>query len=436
MGGTAGIKPVPGNTGDGLVFLRRSERGAFEMLDKKKVVLAYSGGLDTSVATMWLKEKGYEVITMTADVGQTVDLEEAKQKALKSGASKAYVMDLKDEFVKEFVWPALKANATYQGTYPLNSALSRPLIAKAMAMVAKKENAGAVAHGCTGKGQDQVRIEVCTNALNPELDVLAPVRDWHFSREAEMEYAQQHGIPVKATTASPYSIDENLWGRSIECGILEDPWNEPPSDAYTLTVDPWNAPDHQEFVEITFEKGIPVALNGEKMDGPSLILALNAIAGKHGVGRIDMVEDRLVGFKSREVYECPAAITLIAAHKALETLTLDKKVLAAKKELEATYAELTYEGYWYSPLKEAIDSFVDTTQEYVNGVVKVRFYKGQAVVRGMKSESSIYQQNLATYSEGDAFDHQAAVGFIKIWGLPLKTWKQVHKDKVPVEIFC
>jgi argininosuccinate synthase len=406
------------------------------MLDKKKVVLAYSGGLDTSVATMWLKEQGYEVITMTADVGQQVDLEAAKQKALKSGASKAYVMDLKQEFVKEFVWPALKANAMYQGTYPLNSALSRPLIAKVMAMVAKKENAGAVAHGCTGKGQDQVRIEVCTNALNPELDVLAPVRDWHFSREAEMEYAQAHGIPVVATTASPYSIDENIWGRSIECGILEDPWNEPPADAYTLTVDPWNAPDHQEFVEITFEKGIPVALNGEAMDGPSLIQTLNEQAGKHGVGRIDMVEDRLVGFKSREVYECPAAMTLIAAHKALETLTLDKKVLASKKELEVKYAELTYEGYWYSPLKEAIDFFVDTTQEYVNGVVKVRFYKGQAVVRGMKSPNSIYQQNLATYSEGDAFDHAAAVGFIKIWGLPVKTWKQVHKDKMPVEIFC
>ncbi|ADE57297.1 MULTISPECIES: argininosuccinate synthase [Aminobacterium] len=406
------------------------------MLDKKKVVLAYSGGLDTSVATMWLKEQGYEVITMTADVGQQVDLEAAKQKALKSGASKAYVMDLKQEFVKEFVWPALKANAMYQGTYPLNSALSRPLIAKVMAMVAKKENAGAVAHGCTGKGQDQVRIEVCTNALNPELDVLAPVRDWHFSREAEMEYAQAHDIPVMATTASPYSIDENIWGRSIECGILEDPWNEPPADAYTLTVDPWNAPDHQEFVEITFEKGIPVALNGEAMDGPSLIQTLNEQAGKHGVGRIDMVEDRLVGFKSREVYECPAAMTLIAAHKALETLTLDKKVLASKKELEVKYAELTYEGYWYSPLKEAIDSFVDTTQEYVNGVVKVRFYKGQAVVRGMKSPNSIYQQNLATYSEGDAFDHAAAVGFIKIWGLPVKTWKQVHKDKMPVEIFC
>ncbi|HCA41476.1 MAG TPA: argininosuccinate synthase [Aminobacterium sp.] len=404
-------------------------------MGEKKVVLAYSGGLDTSVAAMWLTEQGYEVITMTADVGQSVDLEKAKNKALHSGASKAYVMDLKKEFVKEFVWPALKANALYQGTYPLNSALSRPLIAKAMAAVAKKENAGAVAHGCTGKGQDQVRMEVCTNALNPELVVLAPVRDWHFSREAEMEYAQAHGIPVLATTASPYSIDENLWGRSIECGILEDPWNEPPSDAYILTVDPWNAPDHQEFVEISFEKGIPVALNGEKMDGIALIQSLNNLAGKHGVGRIDMIEDRLVGFKSREVYECPAAITLITAHKALETLTLDKKVLAAKKEMETKFAELTYEGYWYSPLKESIDSFINTTQEYVNGVVKVRLYKGQAVVRGMKSPSSIYQMNIATYSEGDVFDHQAAVGFIKIWGLPLKTWKQVHKDKMPIEIF-
>lgn len=295
------------------------------MSKKGKAVLAYSGGLDTSVAVMWLTEQGYDVVTMTADVGQqAVDLEAAKNKALRSGAVKAYVLDLKKAFVEKFVWQALKANGMYQGTYPLNSALSRPLIAEVMAEIAKKEGAVAVAHGCTGKGQDQVRIEVCTNALNPELQVLAPVRDWHFTREAEMEYAESHGIPVAATAASPYSIDDNIWGRSIECGILEDPWNEPPSDAYTLTCDPWDAPDDPEFVEIAFSKGVPVALDGLKMDGPALIEALNVKAGKHGVGRIDMLEDRLVGFKSREVYECPAAITLISAHRALETLTLDK----------------------------------------------------------------------------------------------------------------
>lgn len=405
------------------------------MSKKGKVVLAYSGGLDTSVAVMWLTEQGYDVITMTADVGQqAVDLEAARNKALRSGAIKAYVLDLKKPFVEQFVWPALKANGMYQGTYPLNSALSRPLIAEVMAEIAEREGAVAVAHGCTGKGQDQVRIEVCTNALNPYLQVLAPVRDWHFTREAEMEYAQAHGIPVLATSSSPYSIDDNIWGRSIECGILEDPWNEPPSDAYTLTREPWDAPDDPEFVEITFEKGIPVALDGTSMDGPTLIAALNDMAGKHGVGRIDMLEDRLVGFKSREVYECPGAITLITAHRALETIALDKRVLATKKELEVKFGELAYEGYWFSPLRDAINSFMDTTQEYVSGTVKVRFFKGQAVVRGLRSPNSIYSHGLATYSEGDIFDHDAAVGFIKIWGLPIKTWRQVHESKEAIEI--
>ncbi|MDR3264449.1 MAG: argininosuccinate synthase, partial [Synergistaceae bacterium] len=357
------------------------------MVQKKgKVVLAYSGGLDTSVAVVWLSEQGYDVITMTADVGQEViDLEAAKSKALHSGAVKAYIFDLKKTFVENYVWPSLKANGMYQGTYPLTSALSRPLIAKTLVDIANREGAVAVAHGCTGKGQDQVRIEVCATALNPKLEVLAPVRDWHFSREAEMEYALKHGIPVKATAASPYSIDENLWGRSIECGMLEDPWNEPPEDAFELTVNPLTAPETPDYAEIVFEKGLPVALNGERMDGVKLIVALNKLAGKHGVGRIDMVEDRLVGFKSREVYECPAPVTLIGAHRALETMTLDKRVLAAKKELEIKFAELTYEGYWFSPLKECINAFVNETQQYVNGTVKVRFFKGQAVVRGMKA---------------------------------------------------
>ncbi|MDR1977904.1 MAG: argininosuccinate synthase [Synergistaceae bacterium] len=410
------------------------------MVQKKgKVVLAYSGGLDTSVAVVWLSEQGYDVVTMTADVGQEViDLEAAKSKALHSGAVKAYIFDLKKTFVENYVWPSLRANGMYQGTYPLTSALSRPLIAKTLVDIANKDGAVAVAHGCTGKGQDQVRIEVCATALNPKLDVLAPVRDWHFSREAEMEYAIKHGIPVKATTASPYSIDENLWGRSIECGLLEDPWNEPPEDAFELTANPLAAPDAPDYAEISFEGGLPVALNGERMDGVKLIDALNKLAGKHGVGRIDMVEDRLVGFKSREVYECPAPITLIAAHRALETMTLDKRVLAAKKELEIKFAELTYEGYWFSPLKNCIDAFVNETQQYVNGTVKVRLFKGQAVVRGMKAGKSIYRHDLATYSEGDAFDHSAAVGFIKIWGLPIKTWTSTYptqeKAEIPIEV--
>lgn len=405
---------------------------------KGKVVLAYSGGLDTSVAVVWLSEQGYDVVTMTADVGQKViDLEAAKSKALHSGAVKAYIFDLKKTFVENYVWPSLKANGMYQGTYPLTSALSRPLIAKTLVDIANKEGAVAVAHGCTGKGQDQVRIEVCATALNPKLEVLAPVRDWHFSREAEMEYAVKHGIPVRATASSPYSIDENLWGRSIECGMLEDPWNEPPEDAYELTSNPLEAPDRPDFVEITFERGLPVALNGEKMDGVSLILKLNELAGKHGVGRVDMVEDRLVGFKSREVYECPGPITLLNAHRALETMTLDKRVLISKKELEVRFAELTYEGYWFSPLRDCIGAFIEETQKYVNGTVKVRLFKGQAVVRGMKAGKTIYKHDLATYSEGDAFDHSAAVGFIKIWGLPIRTWTSTFprddKEELPIE---
>ena len=403
----------------------------------EKIVLAYSGGLDTSVATMWLTEQGYDVVTMTADVGQKeVDLEASKNKALHSGAVKAYIMDLRKQFVDQFVWPALKANGMYQGTYPLNSALSRPLIAQTLATIAKKEGAVAVAHGCTGKGQDQVRIEVCTNALDPKLQVLAPVRDWHFSREAEIAYAKEHGIPLSITAKSPYSIDENMWGRSIECGALEDPWNEPPEDAFDITVAPGKAPDTAEFVEIAFEKGLPVALNGEAMNGVAMIEALNKIAGGHGVGRIDMIEDRLVGFKSREVYECPAAMTLLAAHRALETMTLDKQVISCKKLLETKFAELTYEGYWFSPLMDAIGAFVDETQAYVNGIVRVRLFKGQAVVCGMKSTNAIYKHDLATYSEGDAFDHNAAVGFIRIWGLPIRTWQQVHQKQVPIEIPC
>ena len=401
---------------------------------KGKVILAYSGGLDTSVAIKWLNDQGYDVVTLTADVGQILDTEEVKEKALKIGAVNAYVMDLRQEFVETMVWPALKANALYQGKYPLNSALSRPLIAKYLVWVAGMEGAVAVAHGCTGKGQDQVRIEVCSNALDPDLKVIAPVREWHFSREAEIDYARENGIPVPVTAESPYSIDGNLWGRSIECGPLEDPWTEPPSDAFALTVDPWDAPDEQEYLEITFKKGIPVAINGNEMDGVALIAELNRIAGAHGVGRIDMIEDRLVGFKSREVYECPATVCLLQAHQALESMTLTRDIIAAKADLSAKYAELTYIGFWFSPLKKALDAFFDTIQEHVSGTVRVRLFKGASVVVGIRAEKSLYVETMATYSEGDAFDHEAAAGFIKIWGLPVKLWRQVHPEseaKVP-----
>lgn len=397
---------------------------------KGKIILAYSGGLDTSVAIPWLHDQGYEVVTLTMHVGQQADnLMEIKEKAYAVGAKKAYVVDLREAFIDTFVWPALKANAVYQGQYPLNSALSRPMIAQALIWCAEKEGAVAVAHGCTGKGQDQVRMEVACNALNPDIDVLAPVRDWGFTREEEMDYAAAHNVPVPTTRKSPYSLDDNLWGRSIECGVLEDPWNEPPKDAYKLTAELEDAPDEPVIVEITFEAGIPVAINGQRMCAIDLIDFMNKTAGKAGIGRIDMIEDRLVGFKSREVYECPGALTLIHAHRCLESLTLSKDVLRTKRQLEVRFAELTYEGYWFSPLMEAIQAFVDSTQKVVNGTVRMKLYKGNYVVNGMKSDSSVYSKALATYSAGDIFDQSASVGFIKIWGMPIKTWRQKHREK-------
>lgn len=399
----------------------------------KKVVLAYSGGLDTSVAIKWLQDQGYEVIACCLDVGEGKDLAFIQSKALQVGASKSYVIDAKKEFADEFALVALQSHALYEGKYPLVSALSRPLIAKKLVEVAEQENAIAVAHGCTGKGNDQVRFEVSIKALNPDLEVLAPVREWSWSREEEIQYAQDNNIPIPINLGSPFSIDQNLWGRSNECGVLEDPWAAPPEEAYDLTNSIENTPDTHEMVEIEFEQGVPVSLNGTAYPLAELILHLNALAGKHGVGRIDHVENRLVGIKSREVYECPAAITLLKAHKELEDLTLVKEVAHFKPVIEMKLTELIYNGLWFSPLKDALLGFLKETQAYVTGTVRVKLFKGHAIVEGRKSAYSLYDEKLATYTTEDSFDHQAAVGFISLYGLPTKVSSMVQgKKKVNV----
>ncbi len=391
-------------------------------MDKpKKVVLAYSGGLDTSVIIRWLIDNyGCEVIAFSADVGQQEDMEEVRKKALATGASKVYIYDLKEEFLREYCFRALKAQALYEGKYQLGTALNRPIISKYLVEVAEKEGADAVAHGATGKGNDQVRFEVSVMALNPDLKCLAPVRDWEFkSREEEMEYAQKHGIPVPVTKDKPYSIDLNIWSISIECGVLEDPWAEPPQDAYLITKSPQEAPDEPLYLEIGFEKGIPFSLNGEKMDPVPLMLKLNQLGGQYGVGRVDMVENRLVGIKSREVYEAPGATILYTAHRELEHLCLDRETFRVKEYMAVKYAELVYYGLWFSPLREAMDAFVDKTQERLTGTVRVKLYKGQCIPVGRQSPSSLYDYELATYDAADAFEHKAGEGFCKIWGLPL-----------------
>ncbi|KAF0994158.1 argininosuccinate synthase [Geobacillus sp. TFV-3] len=393
-----------------------------------KLVLAYSGGLDTSVAIKWLQERGYDVIACCLDLGEGKDLDFVKEKALKVGAIKSYVIDVKDEFANEYALIALQANALYEGKYPLVSALSRPLIAKKLVEIAELEGAVAVAHGCTGKGNDQVRFEVSIKALNPDLDVIAPVREWSWSREEEIEYAKKHGIPIPVDLDSPFSIDQNLWGRSNECGILEDPWAAPPEEAYELTASLENAPDVPDVIEIGFEQGVPVTLNGKSHPLAQLILELNALAGKHGVGRIDHVENRLVGIKSREVYECPGAITLIKAHKELEDLTLVREVAHFKPLIEQKIAEVIYNGLWFSPLKDALVAFLKETQKNVTGVVRVKLFKGHAIVEGRKSPFSLYDEKLATYTSEDEFDHQAAVGFISLYGLPTKVNSIVNKQ--------
>ena len=387
-----------------------------------KVVLAYSGGLDTSVAIKWLEEKyNLKVITLTVDVGNVADLEAIKQKATDLGAIKALVVDAKEPFIKSFVFPALQADAIYEGQYPLATALGRPLIAQLMVETAKKEGAMAVAHGCTGKGNDQVRIDVSVAALAPELKVIAPAREWNMTREQTIEYAQTHNIPIPITKASPYSIDESLWGRAIECGVLEDPWNEPPEDAFLWTKSPQEAPAQPGYLEIGFDKGIPISIDGEKLDGVTLVQRIHNLASEHGIGRIDHIENRLVGIKSREVYEAPAAIVLLKAHQALEDLVLTKEQLRFKARVASDYADLVYNGLWFTSHRQDLAAYVESTQRYATGTVRVKLFKGDCQIVGRKSPYSLYDYSLATYDKGDVFDQSASPGFIHIWGLPART---------------
>jgi argininosuccinate synthase len=392
---------------------------------RDKVILAYSGGLDTSVMVPWIAEKyNLDVVTFTVDLGQGEDIERIKQKAMKTGAVDAIALDARNLFVDHFVWPALMAGAIYEGKYPLATALGRPLIAKLMVDAAREHQAKAVAHGCTGKGNDQVRFDVTFQTLAPDLKIIAPVREWKMTRDEEIKFAAKHGIPVEATKESPYSVDQNLWGRSCEAGVLEDPWDEPPADAFAWTVDPVKAPNEPEYIEIEFKHGIPTALNGNPTDGVPLIDHLNKIGGKHGVGRIDHVENRLVGIKSRELYEAPAAVTLHDAHRELEFLCLSKQAHRFKTLVTQEYADLIYNGLWFSAFHQDLFQFVANNQRYVDGLVRVKLYKGKATVVGRKSENSLYSKKLATYETGDQFDHEAAKGFIRLHGLGQQTQAQ------------
>ncbi|MBD2135953.1 MAG: argininosuccinate synthase [Sphaerospermopsis kisseleviana] len=392
----------------------------------KKVVLAYSGGVDTSVCIPYLKEEWgvEEVITLAADLGQGDELEPVREKALKSGASESLVADVKDSFVQDYAFPAIQANALYENRYPLGTALARPLIAKVLVETAEKYGADAIAHGCTGKGNDQVRFDVSCTALNPNLKILAPAREWGMSREETIAYGEQFGIPAPVKKSSPFSIDKNLLGRSIEAGTLEDPANEPPEEIYEMTKAIADTPNEPEYLEIGFEKGIPTTINGTSKTPVQLIQELNTIVGNHGIGRIDMIENRLVGIKSREIYESPAMVVLINAHRDLESLTLTADVTQYKRGIEETYTKLVYNGLWYSPLKAAVDAFIQQTQERVSGVVRLKLFKGNATIVGRWSDNTLYTPDLATYGAEDQFDHKAAEGFIYVWGLPTRIWAQ------------
>lgn len=392
-----------------------------------KVILAYSGGLDTSVAVTWIQENyGLDVITLTIDVGNEKDFTAVKEKALKVGAKKALVVDVKQSFVDYFIFPALQANALYEGQYPLATALSRPLMAKLLVDTAQEEGATAVAHGCTGKGNDQVRFDVGINTLAPDLKIIAPAREWGMTREETIAYAQKHNIPVPITVSSPYSIDECLWGKAIECGVLEDPWAEPPEDAFTWTKSADQTPDEPTYVEIGFAKGIPVSLDDRPMNGIDLIMELNEMAGNHGIGRIDHIENRVVGIKSREIYEAPAATVLLQAHRALEAMTLSKDQLRFKEKVTLEYSDMVYNGLWFSALNRDLSAYIISSQRSVTGTVRMKLFKTSARVAGRKSPRSLYNLGLATYDKGDQFDQSAALGFIHLWGLSAKNQAQVQ----------
>lgn len=396
----------------------------------KKVVLAYSGGVDTSVCIPYLKHEWgvEEVITLAADLGQGDELEPIRIKALNSGASQSLVADATVAFVKDYAFPAIQANALYENRYPLSTALARPLIAKLLVEAAEQYDADAVAHGCTGKGNDQVRFDVSIAALNPNLKVLAPAREWGMSREETIAYGERYGIPSPVKKSSPYSIDRNLLGRSIEAGPLEDPWTEPPEEIYLLTKSIVDTPNEPDYVEIGFDRGIPVSLDGKTLSPIELLTQLNDRAGNHGVGRIDMLENRLVGIKSREIYETPALLVLIQAHRDLESLTLTADVTHYKRGVEETYSQMIYNGLWYSPLKQALDAFIQQTQEQVSGRVRVKLFKGTASIVGRQSANSLYTPDLATYGADDKFDHKAAEGFVYVWGLPTRVWSQKCRE--------
>ena len=399
------------------------------MAKVNKVVLAYSGGLDTSVMIPWLKDKyGCEVVAMAADLGQAEELEGLKEKGIKTGASKVYIEDLKKEFVENYLFKMIKAGAVYEGRYLLGTSIARPLIAKRQVEIAKKEGADAVAHGATGKGNDQVRFELTYKALAPELKIIAPWREWEIkSRAEEMEYAKKRGISVPTTKEKPYSSDRNLWHISFEGGILEEIWNEPKEDMFVLSVSPEKAPDKPTYIEVTFEVGVPVAIDGKRMDGVSLVSKLNEIGGANGIGRVDIVENRLVGIKSRGVYETPGGTILMTAHKDIESITLERDTAHYKEQVAIKYAELIYYGQWFSPLKASLDKFIDETQVSVNGTVRLKLYKGNCMVVGRKSPNSLYDASLATFEKEEVYNQKDAEGFINLFGLPIKVWGKKHK---------